>query len=257
MKSYIKKFIVIFSIVTFPAFVHSLESPRNIPIKIGSYLTPGLIEEDGSGMFNKLNKAIFDEINVSNELTLSSINRVRTGVNNGNLDIYFPELWENLPGNKKDYVVSDPIFYKRIILFTLKESPIKALPDFNHELIGVVQGFSYGKDITSNSHLNFSYQKNDRTNIKLLLNKRIGGVLGGFPGTVLAVNASQDSERIHYDLSKPVAVLESFYVCKNDNEGVKLCNSINKALNSLKKQGVLTLDEKTGFSKFTPKKNIS
>ena len=32
------------------------------PVKIGSYLTPGLIKEDGTGIFNKLNNAIFMEM---------------------------------------------------------------------------------------------------------------------------------------------------------------------------------------------------
>lgn len=60
----------------------SLASDGDIkePMKIGSYLTPGVITEDGTGIFNKLNKAIFMEINKNSQLTLSSLNRVRKGV---------------------------------------------------------------------------------------------------------------------------------------------------------------------------------
>jgi len=222
------------------------------PINIGSYLTPGLIKEDETGIFNKLNNAIFMEMNKNVELTLSSLNRARRGIKNGKLDGYFPELWENLPGTKDQYVVSRPIFYKRIILFTLKDSGLAELSDFESKLLGAVQGFSYGQKIKSNPHLNLILQKDDITNIKLLLNKRVAGVLGGYPGTMVAVNENSEANRIHYDLDKPVAVLESFYVCKNDADGVKLCNSINKAIQSLLRKGILELNEDTGFSRFNP-----
>ncbi len=222
------------------------------PIKIGSYVTPGLIKEDGTGIFNKLNNAIFMEMSKNVELTLSSLNRARRDIKNEKLDGYFPELWENLPGKKAQYVVSRPIFYKRIILFTLKGSGLGELSDFESKLLGAVRGFSYGKEIKSNSQLSLVFQKDDITNIKLLLNKRVAGVLGGYPGTVVAIKKSIGANKIHYDLDKPVAVLESFYVCKNDSDGVKLCDSINKAIQSLLQKGILELNEDTGFSRFNP-----
>jgi polar amino acid transport system substrate-binding protein len=222
----------------------------NDPVKIGSYLTPKLIKEDGTGLFNKLNNALFREMNRSVELNLSSANRVRRGINNGQLDGYFPELWENLPGEKAQYVVSRPIFYKRVILFTLKGSGLTELSDFDHKILGAVEGFSYGKDIKANPHLTLSYQKDDVTNIKLLLNERFSGVLGGYPSTVIAVKGHHKANEIHYDLDKPVAILESFYVCQNNSEGVKLCDSIDKAIESLLQKGILELDEETGFSRF-------
>jgi len=222
------------------------------PVKIGSFLTPRLIEEDGTGLFNKLNNAIFMEMNKNVELNLSSVNRVRRGVKNGQLDGYFPELWENLPGERAQYVVSRPMFYKRVILFSLKSSGLTRLSDFENKLLGAVEGFSYGKGIKSNPHLTLSFQKDDITNINLLLNGRFSGVLGGYPGTVIAVAGNNRTNEIHYDLDKPVAILESFYVCKNNPDGVKLCNSINKAIESLLRKGVLELNEETGFSRFNP-----
>ncbi len=224
------------------------------PIKIGSYLTPGLIKADGTGLFNKLNNAIFMEMSRTSQLSLLSLNRARQGIKDGKLDVYFPELWENLPETKQQYVVSKPIFYKRIILFTLKGSNLTELSDFENSLLGAVKGFSYGAEIKSNPKLNLIFQENDIININLLLNKRIGGVLGGYPGTVMAVKQNNADNEIHYDLNKPVAILESFYVCKNDADGIKLCNSINKAIESLLQKGILELNENTGVSRFNPNK---
>jgi polar amino acid transport system substrate-binding protein len=223
-------------------------------VKIGSFLTPKLIEEDGTGLFNQLNDALFMEMNKKVELNLSSVKRVRRDLKNGQLDGYFPELWENLAGEKSQYIVSRPIFYKRVILFTLKRSGLTNLSDFKNRLLGAVEGFSYGKQIKSNPHLTLSFQKDDITNINLLLNRRFFGILGGFPGTVMAVKANNRTNEIHYDLDKPVAILESFYVCKNNPDGVKLCNSINKAIESLLQKGILELNEETGFSRFNPQK---
>lgn len=219
-------------------------------INIGTYVIPGLITEEETGIFIQLNNAIFNEIKKDPTLTLSSLNRARMGIKNGRLDGYFPELWENLPENKDQYVVSKPIFYKRIILFTLKDSGLEELSDFDNKILGAVEGFSYGNNIKNNPDLDLSFQDNDIININLLLNKRISGVLGGFPGTVMAVNKNIDANKIQYDLNKPVAVLESFYVCKNDDDGVKLCDSIDSAIQSLLQKGILELNKDTGFSRF-------
>jgi len=232
------------------SFVFATETKH--PLQIGSYLTPGLITEDGSGMFNHLNNAIVSEMNETANLSLSSLKRVRKGVLEGEFDAYFPEMWENLPGQKNQYVVSDPIFYKRVILFTLKNSGFTNISDFRNELLGLVEGFSYGNEIKLNPRLNLIYQQDDITNIHLLLNNRIAGVLGGHPGTTKAVNAHNAANNIHFDLDKPVAILESFYVCKNDLGGVNLCKAISKAIQSLLKKGVLVLNRANGYSRFNP-----
>jgi polar amino acid transport system substrate-binding protein len=243
--------LIIWVLTYIPATIASIYD-NNEPISIGSYAIPGLIKENGTGLFNQLNNAIIKEMNKGSTLTLSSMNRARNGITNGTLDAYFPELWENLPEEKQQYVVSRPIFYKRIILFTLKDSGLNSLSDFEHEPLGVVEGFSYGKEIKSNPQLNLVFQKDDTVNIKLLLNKRVGGVLGGYPGTVLAVKNNIQANEIYYNLDEPVAVLESFYVCKNDPDGVKLCRDIDVAIESLQRKGILELDENSGFSKFNP-----
>jgi polar amino acid transport system substrate-binding protein len=242
--------------LTFSFGAFAFEDGIKAPIKIGSYFIPGLIKEDGTGMFDRLNNALFKEIGKETQLTFASMNRARKGITDGTLDVYFPELWENLPMEKEHYVVSRPIFYKRIILFTLAGSGLNKLSDFEKAPLGAVQGFAYSKEIKHNSNLNISYQENDITNIKLLLNNRIGGVLGGYPGTVIAVKKNNADNHIIYGLDKPVAILESFYVCENNADGIQLCNAINRAIESLMQKGVLTLNENTGFSQFSPEKPI-
>ena len=243
--------LIIWQLTFIPKALASVDDTKD-SVKIGSFFISRLIEEDGTGLFNKLNNALFIEMNKNVELNLSSKNRVRRGITNGQLDGYFPELWENLPGEKTQYVVSRPIFYKRVILFTLKSSGLTKLSDFENKLLGAVESFSYGKGIMSNPHLALSFQQDDIANIKLLLNGRLSGVLGGYPGTVIVVKGNNRTNEIHYDLDKPVAIIESFYVCKNNPDGVKLCNSINKAIESLLRKGVLELNEETGFSRFNP-----
>lgn len=231
-----------------------LAADNNDIIKIGSYLTPGIITADGNGLFNQLNNAILSEINKESELLITSINRARNGVNTGEFDAYFPELWENLPGDRSEYIVSNPIFYKRIILFTLQNSEFKTLSDIEGHLIGGVKGYAYGEKIKNNPKLDLIYQDNDIINIKLLLNNRLNAVLGGYPGTIMALKHHDVQSQITYDLNKPVAVLESFYVCKNTLDGIKLCQAINKAIDALLEKGTLKLDATTGESRFNASK---
>ena len=245
----------VFSMLTFMLSPFAYASKE--PIKIGSYLSPHLIKADGTGLFNKLNHAVLMEMNKNFELTLTSMNRARMGVKMGSLDTYFPELWENMPTEGEDYVVSRPIFYKQILLFTLKSSGLNQLSDFEDKALGVVRGFSYGREIISHPKLNLTYQDNDMINIRLLLNKRIDGVLGGFPGTVKAVKSTRLAHEVNYDVNKPIAILASFYVCKNDPAGVELCNNIDKAIESLLDKGILELNDVTGYSRFTPPETMS
>jgi len=64
----------------------------NEPIKIGGYVMPGLLKEDGTGLFNQLNKAIFKEVSKSTKLTLASLNRTRKGIKNGGFRCLFSRI---------------------------------------------------------------------------------------------------------------------------------------------------------------------
>lgn len=221
-------------------------------ILVGSYLTPGIIEADGSGMFNRLNKLIFKELEQPYDLVIQPVHRIKKSLVDGHVKTYFPEMWESLPGRHSDYVVSQPIFYKKVVLFTTKASGFTTLQDLEGKFLGAVDGFSYGFDIIKNPKLNILYQNSDDVNIRLLLNGRLDGVLGGYPGTVIALNRYADKNKIKYDLTKPVAVLESFYVCPKTKAGIALCEKISLGIEALKSKGILVLDSVTGDSKFNP-----
>lgn len=221
-------------------------------VSVGSYLTPGIIEADGSGMFNRLNKLIFKELGQPFDLVIQPVHRIKKSLVDGYVQTYFPEMWESLPEKHSDYVVSQPIFYKKVILFTAKNSSFNTLQDLEGKILGAVDGFSYGTNIIKNPKLNILYQNNDDVNINLLLNGRLDGVLGGYPGTVIALNKHGDKDKIKYDLTKPVAVLESFYVCPNTKAGIALCEKISLGIEALKSKGILVLDSETGDSQFSP-----
>ena len=249
------KKVMLYLLISLPSF-YSFAFTEDESVAVGSYLVPGMVQVDGNGMFDKLNALVFSKIDTSYTLVTEPIHRIRKSLKDGHVDTYFPELWENLPGEKSDYVISSPIFYKKIILFTLNNSGIYSLKDLESLLVGAVSGFSYGTDIIENPNLNILYQRDDSINIRLLANGRLDGVLGGFPGTVIAVNNSEYKHRIQYDLTKPVAVLESFYVCPNTPAGRVLCDKISRGIEALQADGILLLDHTTGSSKFNPPKNI-
>lgn len=249
-----KGLILLLSVIFSLLISFSSHANQSIPakIKIGSYPTPGLIQEDGKGLFNYLNRQIFSVVDLPVNLSIKPINRTKQEFADGKVQAYFPELWENLPKSKEEYAVSDPIFYKKVILFTRKQSSLKTLNDFENKILGLVTGYAYGKAITNDPNLNLSYQNSDDTNIRLLANNRIDGTLGGFPATVMAVEKSKYKHLIHYDLEKPVAILESFYVCPNTQQGKDLCLHISEGIQKLKKIGALITNPVNGHSKFDP-----
>jgi hypothetical protein len=64
------------SLAFIPISFSAIEESKKT-ITVGSYFIPGIINEDATGMFTELNKAIFKEMNKNSNLTLSSINRAR------------------------------------------------------------------------------------------------------------------------------------------------------------------------------------
>jgi len=191
VQSVVFKFTVILTVIlTLLCISFHCQSAKHTPtVNIGSYLTPRLVQENGKGLFNHLNRQIFAVLKRPMNLTVKPIQRTNKEFKEGEIHAYFPELWEKLPGPKSDYIVSDPIFYKKVILFTRKHSRLTTLADFENKILGLVTGYSYGKSIANASNLNLSYHDSDETNIRLLANNRIDGVLGGFPSTVIAVSS--------------------------------------------------------------------
>jgi len=223
-------------------------SAQSSAIEMASYYIPGLVIDQDKGLFVKLHREIFKRLQQPADFKLLPARRVQLSFQRGELDSYFPELWENVAQPKSDYVVSDSFWYKKVILYARKDSDIRELSDVYHKTAGAVRGYSYGDDIIHDERFTILYNHNDDMNVKMLLKGRIDAIFGDNASTLNAVKNNIEGDLIYYDLNKPIAVLDVFYICHNNPEGVALCAAISDVIQQLKKEDVIVLDRTSGES---------
>jgi len=216
------------------------------PLIFGTYYIPGLVINKDQGTFIKLHKEIMRRTQIENKLYFMPTKRVQYAFKHNDLISYFPELYESLP--KKNVVVSEPFWFKKIIFYSLKDMNIHSTFDLEGLKLGAVHGYSYGPEIVNNKRIEIIYSDNDDINVKLLLNGRIDGILGDTKSTLAAINKSKFKDQFIYDLNKPINILDVFYVCQNSIIGKQTCSEISEAINQLKSEKLISIDCETGQS---------
>jgi len=225
-----------------------VQATTNTSNTIGSYYIPGLVMNKEEGLFIRLHNEIINRAQLSLDFIIEPTQRIQQSFKNNQLIGYFPELWQNIPKDKSEIIVSDSIWLKSIIIFTRKnEQAITQLSDLEGLTIGAVRGYSYGQ-IEKNKNINVQYVNSEIQNIKKLLSGRIDAIIGDNASTVSAIKNSNHAQGIFYNLQQPIEILESFYIFQNTAKGHEIRNKINIIIKSLKQEGVLKLDIKTGKS---------
>ena len=216
------------------------------PVKFASYYIPGMVIDQRTGVFIKLHQEIMRRSKIDVQFQIMPTKRVQYAFKQNQLISYFPELYENLP--KKQLILSESFYFKKIILFTLQNFNIQSTFDLEGLKLGAVHGYSYGHEIVKNKNIKLLYTDNDDINVKLLLKGRIDGILGDSQSTLAAINKSGFKDRFIYDLNKPINLLDVFYVCQNSPLGKDICNRISLVIKKLKSENIIKLDSKTGQS---------
>jgi len=215
---------------------------------IGSYFIPGLVVNTKEGLFVKLHHEIIRRTQLPLDLVIEPTQRIQHAFKRDLLIGYFPELWQNIPKDKSEVIVSNSIWLKSIIVFTMKDSQsLTQISDLEGLTVGAVRGYSYGK-IESNQNVNIQYVNDDMQNIKKLLSGRIDAIIGDSASTVAAIKDLDLTDEIFYNLTRPIDILEAFYIFQNTAKGHKIRNEINRAIKSLKEEGIIKLNVKTGES---------
>jgi hypothetical protein len=215
---------------------------------IGSYYIPGLVINKEEGLFIRLHNEIINRTQLSLDFIIEPTQRIQQSFKSNQLIGYFPELWQNIPKDKSEIIVSDSIWLKSIIIFTRKnEQTITQRSDLEGLTLGAVRGYSYGQ-IEKNKNINIQYVNSEIQNIKKLLSGRIDAIIGDNASTVSAIKNSTYAQDIFYNLQQPIDILKVFYIFQNTTEGYEIHNKINIAIRSLKQEGLLKLDTKTGKS---------
>ena len=231
--------------LSFTTNVYALTNADNT---IGSYYIPGLVINKKEGLFVNLHNEIINRTQLKLDLIIEPTKRVQQSFKSSQLIGYFPELWQHIPKNRSEVIVSDNIWLKSIIVFTLiNEKPLTKLSELEGLTIGAVRGFSYGQ-VEENKKINIQYVSSDEQNIEKLLSGRIDAIIGDNASTVNVIEHSKNSKSIFYDLEQPIDILDVFYVFQNTPQGHIIRDKVNSAIQSLKREGLLKLNTKTGKS---------
>lgn len=241
------KFVFFYLLITISSPIIA-QTTNNASNTIGSYYIPGLVINKKEGLLIKLHNEIINRAKLSLNFIIEPTQRIQQSFKSNQLIGYFPELWQHIPKDKSEIIVSDNIWLKSIIIFTLKkERKITQLSALKGLTIGAVRGYSYGQ-IQKNKSIDIQYVSSELQNIKKLMSGRIDAIIGDNVSTVSAIINSGYTQEIFYNLKQPIDILEGFYIFQNTDKGHEVRDKINVVIKSLKKEGLLKLNTKTGKS---------
>lgn len=212
------------------------EITTKVPLK--SYYIPGLVDSPTSGLFIDVLRLIELESDIQFDVSIAPTKRVQLNFARGLTFGYFPELDENRPetGNCR----SAAFMQKQIIAFVRQgETVINHISQLEGKIVGGVRGYGYGKDIVQNAKINLQLVKDDKTNIKKLLAHRIDVIIGDIHSTVNSLKETKNLNNVVFEKDKPVSKLDVFFLFRDDDRGLAVCNQVSSAIEVLRKRGEL------------------
>ena len=165
--------------------------------------------------------------------------RTKDMAQKGKVDAYGPEYYND--ELKENFLISDSLPGGPAGLFRLKGSDINydSLEDLKPYTIGVVRGYVNEEDFDEADFLDKQPAKDDLTNIKKLLRKRIDLFFADkYVGKWLAKENDLDASKLEF--IKPMVTHELYICFPKDKKGTNtLKQDFNEGLNEIKEDGTL------------------
>jgi len=175
-------------------------------------------------------------------LTIKPTKRIQQDFRNGKLTGYFPALTESVPEKS---LKSPPIISKYVLVFS-REKVINRPDQLEGKRVGIVAGYSYGLNLTSNKKIEFVRVNTEEQGVKMLVNGRIYALLGDVASTYSEIKKQGQEKNLKYDLKDHINVLDAHIVFQGTKEGKYWHRKISEALLLMKKEGVLQKIYQTG-----------
>ncbi|WP_286264107.1 substrate-binding periplasmic protein [Thalassotalea atypica] len=206
-------------------------------IDISSYYIPGLVESESKGVMIDMLRKLEQVQQIKFNLSLMPTVRVQKSFQTGAVYSYFPELEEFRPLPSCRTV---SFMQKKIIAITRRgEPPILDASDLEGKRVGAVKGYSYGLAIINNENIALHRVNNDTVNLQKLFAGRIDVIIGDVHSTIAAIKQSKMVAQLEYDVDRPVALLDVFFVFPDHGYGKIHCEQVSKGIEILKEQGDL------------------
>jgi len=206
-------------------------------IPLSTYYIPGLIDSADQGVMIDMLRKIESYAELRFDVSLMPTKRVQLSFSHHKISGYFPELEEFRDPNS---CRSAAFMQKGIIAITrIDDQLITDITQLHGRKVGIVAGYSYGKNITENPNIEISWAKNDDINIKKLLSGRVSAIVGDMHSTVSALKAAKMEKSVRFDAKNPISLLDVFFVFNNDEQGNQHCKKVSTAIEKLRQQGDL------------------
>lgn len=234
MRHIIKYFILttlLFSII------NSHAEAQNTPNLLGTFLIPYMVENEDSGAFIDLVEEIGRRIKKSFKIIIMSPQETFKHFSEKEIIGFFPGT-ETRIINFKSYEKSDPFYIKRDLIFSRKESVLKGLESLEGKKVGLTMGYTYSKNITSNTKINFEYPYSDIIGLRMLEKGRIDAfVVEEISG--LKALQSCNCKNITYDPDFSVSSQKVYFVFQSTNIGKSLAKEFSFTINEMIQDGSL------------------
>lgn len=209
-------------------------------ITLGSYYIPGLVENSTEGQFVEILNEISQRTDIAFNLSIKPTKRTQKDFRHGAIIGYFPELHEHIPLPLDQVYISEPFWIKRIYVFSQNRAEqITSIEMLHGKRISLVRGYSYGKEITENKHIDITFVDSDLQSIKLLKLNRIDYVLGDEYSTLAAIQEINLESEIFYDLETPLHQLDVFFVFQKNTKGRAIADKVSNAIIDMRNENLL------------------
>lgn len=187
-----------------------LASGLSSPISVASYQIPGLINKDKSGRMVELFHTIDQLTATKYQLAIFPIKRAKFSFLKQKVHGFFPVLEGYQP---EQSCRTKAFMAKKIIAITLKNQPmITALDQLSGKTVGIVSGYSYGKELLNRSDMILHEVAHPEQNIKKLMAGHIDVLLGDLDASIATLEQLELLDLVHFNQPQPLYILDVFFV---------------------------------------------
>ncbi|MBS1969732.1 MAG: transporter substrate-binding domain-containing protein [Bdellovibrionales bacterium] len=205
-------------------------------LKLTAQPIPFFIESEERGTFIDLTKEIATKLGVKVSVEVYPNVRAIDIFRKGRSLAFLPGSHPKL--DKHDYFETEPIFYKKIFIYSKSPESFSSLKDLAHKRIGVTMGYTYPPDLAKVTGVEIQEAANDEGNLR----KLHAGRIDAFLGEEVSVNDGIESlgfKEIGYKKEKFLTKEPIFYAFQKSPEGERWFQKFNETIRLMKKAGTL------------------
>ncbi len=216
----------------------TISDERKPRLQVVAFHIANVIEQDGSGEYDKILRELSRETGITFELKVLPIARARALYQDGKYDCLLP-LDPVFEQQHQNHLQSIPFYAAKLYAFTpRRRQPIRNIEGLEGLRAGGELGIPYTKELIDIIGNNTATRLKDL--VQMLDKDRFDAIIAYTPD-ILEVFEHEGIEPLSYDPTFPLAVYEDSLTCRPTDLNIVLMKKINAALEAM------------GFTHYRPK----